>query len=78
MVRNYICLRCTTTDILIQMATLSVQEAMGFKVDREAVATLVLPQLWTMSMGLCMWSIFSLSFALMTFFIETNRILFQY
>lgn len=33
------------------MATLSVQEAMGFKVDREAVATLVLPQLWTMSMG---------------------------
>lgn len=33
------------------MATLSVQEAMGVKVDREAVATLVLPQLWTMSMG---------------------------
>uniref|UniRef100_A0A0W0G856 Protein kinase domain-containing protein n=1 Tax=Moniliophthora roreri TaxID=221103 RepID=A0A0W0G856_MONRR len=33
------------------MATLSVQEAMGFKVDREAVATLVLPQLWAMSMG---------------------------
>ncbi|KAJ3728853.1 other/SCY1 protein kinase [Lentinula raphanica] len=33
------------------MATLSVQEAMGFKVDREAVATLVLPQLWSMSMG---------------------------
>ncbi len=24
---------------------------MGFKVDREAVATLVLPQLWAMSMG---------------------------
>lgn len=35
------------------MATLSVQEAMGFKVDREAVATLVLPQLWAMSMGPC-------------------------
>ncbi|KAK7043796.1 Protein kinase domain-containing protein ppk32 [Paramarasmius palmivorus] len=34
-----------------QMATLSVQEAMGFKVDREAVATLVLPQLWAMSIG---------------------------
>jgi SCY1-like protein 2 len=33
------------------MATLSVQEAMGFKVDREAVATLVLPQLWAMSIG---------------------------
>lgn len=32
-------------------ATLAVQEAMGFKVDREAVATLVLPQLWSMSMG---------------------------
>lgn len=38
------------------MATLSVQEAMGFKVDREAVATLVLPQLWAMSMGPCLWS----------------------
>lgn len=36
-----------------QMATLSVQEAMGFKVDREAVATLVLPQLWSMSIGPC-------------------------
>ncbi|KAF7966844.1 hypothetical protein HWV62_36889 [Athelia sp. TMB] len=35
----------------VMMATLSVQEAMGFKVDREAVATLVLPQLWAMSMG---------------------------
>lgn len=33
------------------MATLNVQEAMGLKVDRDAVATLVLPQLWTMSMG---------------------------
>ena len=39
------------------MATLSVQEAMGFKVDREAVATLVLPQLWAMSMGPCLWSL---------------------
>ena len=35
------------------MATLSVQEAMGLKVDREAVATLVLPQLWAMAMGPC-------------------------
>lgn len=33
------------------MATLNVHEAMGQKVDREAVATLVLPHLWTMSMG---------------------------
>lgn len=33
------------------MSTLAVQEAMGLKVDREAVATLVLPQLWAMSMG---------------------------
>lgn len=36
-----------------KLATLTVQEAMGLKVDREAVATLVLPQLWTMSMGPC-------------------------
>jgi SCY1-like protein 2 len=35
------------------MATLAVQEAMGLKVDREAVATLVLPQLWAMSIGPC-------------------------
>ncbi|KAL9714959.1 Protein kinase domain-containing protein ppk32 [Leucoagaricus gongylophorus] len=41
-----------TKEPAVMMATLSVQEAMGFKVDREAVATLVLPQLWTMSMGL--------------------------
>ncbi|EJT98337.1 hypothetical protein DACRYDRAFT_57369 [Dacryopinax primogenitus] len=34
-----------------RMATLDVHEAMGLKVDREAVATLVLPQLWSMSMG---------------------------
>jgi len=34
-----------------QMATLAVHEAMGAKVDREATATLVLPQLWAMSMG---------------------------
>jgi SCY1-like protein 2 len=33
------------------MATLAVHEAMGMKVDREAVAMLVLPQLWSMSMG---------------------------
>lgn len=37
------------------MATLHVQEAMGMKVDREAVATLVLPQLWAMSMGPCQY-----------------------
>ena len=35
------------------MATLAVHEAMGAKVDREAIATLVLPQLWAMSMGPC-------------------------
>lgn len=34
-----------------QMATLSVHEAMGAKVDREAVATLVLPQLWAFAIG---------------------------
>lgn len=33
------------------MACLSVQEAMGLKVEREAVATLVLPQLWAMCVG---------------------------
>lgn len=33
------------------MAILSVHEAMGAKVDREAVATHVLPQLWAFSMG---------------------------
>lgn len=33
------------------MATLLVQEEMGFKVDREAVAMAVLPQLWQMAMG---------------------------
>jgi SCY1-like protein 2 len=37
----------------MQMATLAVQEAMGFKVDREAVATLVIPQLWSLSVGPC-------------------------
>ena len=37
------------------MATLAVQEAMGMKVDREAVATLVLPQLWAMSIGPRKW-----------------------
>ncbi|KAJ3815697.1 other/SCY1 protein kinase [Lentinula aff. lateritia] len=40
-----------TKEPAVMMATLSVQEAMGSKVDREAVATLVLPQLWNMSMG---------------------------
>ncbi|KAF8163106.1 other/SCY1 protein kinase [Crassisporium funariophilum] len=40
-----------TKEPAVMMSTLSVQEAMGMKVDREAVATLVLPQLWMMSMG---------------------------
>ncbi|KAF8350876.1 other/SCY1 protein kinase [Amanita rubescens] len=40
-----------TKEPAVMMATLSVQEAMGFKVDREAVANLVLPQLWSMSIG---------------------------
>lgn len=40
-----------TKEPAVMMATLSVQEAMGVKVDREAVATLILPQLWGMSMG---------------------------
>ncbi|KAI0747966.1 other/SCY1 protein kinase [Daedaleopsis nitida] len=40
-----------TKEPAVTMATLAVQEAMGMKVDREAVATLVLPQLWAMSMG---------------------------
>ncbi|KAJ9113647.1 hypothetical protein QFC22_005955 [Naganishia vaughanmartiniae] len=39
------------TEPSVMMATLNVHEAMGMKVDREAVAGLVLPQLWTMSMG---------------------------
>ena len=46
------------------MATLSVQEAMGQKVDREAVATLVLPQLWAMSIGPCRLFVFCLVSAL--------------
>ncbi|KAJ7349275.1 kinase-like domain-containing protein [Mycena albidolilacea] len=40
-----------TKEPAVTMATLAVQEAMGLKVDREAVATLVLPQLWAISMG---------------------------
>ncbi|KAI9452325.1 other/SCY1 protein kinase [Russula earlei] len=40
-----------TKEPAVTMATLSVQEAMGLRVDREAVATLVLPQLWAMSIG---------------------------
>lgn len=35
----------------VMMATLQVHEAMGVKVEREAVATLVLPQLWAMCVG---------------------------
>ncbi|ELU40631.1 other/SCY1 protein kinase [Rhizoctonia solani AG-1 IA] len=37
----------------VMLATLDVHERMGMKVDREAVATLVLPQLWAMSVGPC-------------------------
>lgn len=55
------------------MATLSVQEAMGFKVDREAVAALVLPQLWTMSMGPCMLSILLSLLRLITLHSSTER-----
>ncbi|KAJ3537392.1 hypothetical protein NMY22_g5608 [Coprinellus aureogranulatus] len=40
-----------TKEPAVMMSTLEVQEAMGMKVDREAVATLILPQLWAMSMG---------------------------
>ncbi|KAA1474848.1 other/SCY1 protein kinase [Dentipellis sp. KUC8613] len=40
-----------TKEPAVMTATLAVQEAMGLKVDREAVATLVLPQLWAMSIG---------------------------
>jgi SCY1-like protein 2 len=40
-----------TKEPAVMMATLGVHEAMGAKVDREAIATLVLPQLWAMSMG---------------------------
>ncbi|KAI0811239.1 kinase-like protein [Irpex lacteus] len=40
-----------TKEPAVMMATLGVHEAMGMKVDREAVATLVLPQLWAMSIG---------------------------
>ncbi|KAK4688451.1 SCY1-like protein 2, partial [Tremellales sp. Uapishka_1] len=40
-----------TKEPAVMMATLGVHEAMGAKVDREAVASLVLPQLWAMSMG---------------------------
>ena len=50
------------------MATLLVQEAMGFKVDREAVATAVLPQLWQMAMGPCVLH------SLLMIRIETDRV----
>jgi hypothetical protein len=42
-----------TKEPAVMMGTLAVQEAMGMKVDREAVATLVLPQLWALSIGPC-------------------------
>lgn len=40
-----------TKEPSVMLATLSVHEAMGQKVSLEAIATLVLPQLWAMSMG---------------------------
>ncbi|BEI87034.1 hypothetical protein CcaverHIS002_0703800 [Cutaneotrichosporon cavernicola] len=40
-----------TKEPAVMVATLSVHEAMGQKVSLEAIATLVLPQLWVMSMG---------------------------
>jgi len=40
-----------TKEPAVMMATLAVHEAMGAKVGLEAIATLVLPQLWSMSMG---------------------------
>ncbi|KAG9045662.1 hypothetical protein FS837_005902 [Tulasnella sp. UAMH 9824] len=40
-----------TKEPAVMMATLQVHEAMGLKVEREAVATLVLPQLWAMCVG---------------------------
>jgi SCY1-like protein 2 len=40
-----------TKEPVVMMATLGVHEAMGTKVSLEAIATLVIPQLWTMSMG---------------------------
>ncbi|KAG8890582.1 hypothetical protein FRB98_007136 [Tulasnella sp. 332] len=40
-----------TKEPAVMMATLQVHEAMGLKVEREAVATLVLPQLWSMCVG---------------------------
>ncbi|KAF8604142.1 kinase-like protein [Ceratobasidium sp. AG-I] len=43
--------RIRTKEPSVMMATLDVHERMGMKVDREAVATLVLPQLWAMSVG---------------------------
>jgi len=43
--------RIRTKEPSVMTATLAVQEAMGLKVDREAVATHVLPQLWALSMG---------------------------
>lgn len=42
-----------TKEPAVTMATLSVHEAMGQKVSLEAIATLVLPQLWVMAMGPC-------------------------
>ncbi|KZT26503.1 kinase-like protein [Neolentinus lepideus HHB14362 ss-1] len=40
-----------TKEPAVMMATLAIQEAMGTKVDHEAIASLILPHLFTMSMG---------------------------
>ncbi|ORY66808.1 hypothetical protein BCR35DRAFT_308461 [Leucosporidium creatinivorum] len=40
-----------TKEPAVMIATLAVHEAMGSKVEIEAIATLILPQLWAMSMG---------------------------
>jgi SCY1-like protein 2 len=55
------------------MGTLAVQEAMGFKVDREAVATLVLPQLWALSMGPCALPSTAISPPFLALFITYSR-----
>lgn len=43
--------RIKTREPSVMIATLAVHEAMSKKVDRETLATSIIPQLWTMSMG---------------------------
>lgn len=40
-----------TREPSVMIATLAVHEEMGKKCEIEAIATLILPQLWAMSMG---------------------------